>query len=114
MFEFGLKWNTSLRSATVAQTNMAELVSSNFTESLKIAISEVLSKVPPITTIEQDQECALVEFLTSKDIFAVLPTGFGKSLKYQLAELVTKEILPSSKPIFIISQLLVLKKENIK
>ena len=46
---------------------MAKPTTRHFTECLKIAISEVSSKVPSMTTIEQ--ESAVVEFLTEKDIF---------------------------------------------
>ena len=46
--------------------------------SLKTATREVLTT--SITAIKQEQESALVEFLEGKDVFAVLPTGFGKSL----------------------------------
>ncbi len=41
-------------------------------------------------TIEQKQKFVLTEFHSGKDILAVIPTGFGKSLIYQLASLVMK------------------------
>ena len=55
---------------------MAELSNSG----VKTAIREVLNEIPSITELQQEQESALVEFLEGKDVFAVLPTGFGKSL----------------------------------
>jgi ATP-dependent DNA helicase RecQ len=35
-----------------------------------------------------EQKMALKAFLCKKDVFAVLPTGYGKSLIYQFAPLV--------------------------
>ena len=48
---------------------MAKPTTRDFRESLKIAISEVLSKVPPMTTIKQEQELAVVElFFFQQDL----------------------------------------------
>lgn len=43
-------------------------------------------------SIKQEQENALAEFLRGNDVFAA--SGFGKSLVYQLATLVTKMMFP--------------------
>ena len=94
---------------------MAELCSSDRSVSLKTAISEVISDLQSITAIKPEQESALVDFLDGKDVLAVLPTGFGKSLIYQLAPLVLKKINPSINPIFIvISPLVELMNDQIK
>ena len=56
-----------------------------------------------------------MEFLSGKDVLAVLPTGFGKSLIYQLAPLVTKKLDPDSKTIFIVvSPLVALMEDQLK
>ena len=49
------------------------------------AATHVLSKhFEDITSLSKQQERALYSFLSRKDIFAVLPTGFGKSLIFQI------------------------------
>ena len=94
---------------------MAAPSSSNVNLDLKAAIREVITEIDTITAIKPEQESALVEFLGRKDVLAVLPTGFGKSLIYQLAPLVTKKISPSSNPIFIVvSPLVELMDDQIK
>ena len=106
---------TSLHCASLTTTNMAELPSGNVSLSIKRAINEVITELQSITAIKQEQETALAEFLDGKDVLAVLPTGFGKSLIYQLAPLVTKKIYPSISPIFIvISPLVELMNDQIK
>ena len=82
---------------------------------VRTAISEVITDIESITAIKQEQEFALVEFLSGEDVLAVLPTGFGKSLIYQLAPLVTKKLFPSINPIFIVvSPLIALMKDQKK
>ena len=88
---------------------------SNDRQTIKSAISDVISELDSITAIKEEQEYALVEFLSGADVLAVLPTGFGKSLIYQLAPLVTKRMSPDSNPIFIIiSPLTELMKDQVK
>ena len=45
-------------------------------------------------SLKEKQKTALESFLCKKDVFAVLPTGYGKrqSLIYQLAPLVAKHM----------------------
>ena len=69
---------------------------------LKSALSEVLSEIKGISELKKEQEYALLEFLYGKDVLAVLPTGYGKSLIYQLAPLVTKKLSPTRNPLFIV------------
>ena len=99
-------------------TNMAELqASSNVTCSIgiKTAIREVIAEIDSITAIKKEQEYALSEFLSGKDVLAVLPTGFGKSLIYQLAPLVTKKMFPDCNPIYIVvSPLVALMEDQVK
>ena len=81
---------------------MAELTSGNINVRVKTAIREVITEIDSITAIKPEQEFALVEFLGGKDVLAVLPTGFGKSLIHQLALLVRKKVFPGINPIFIV------------
>ena len=49
------------------------------------AVTHVLSKhFEDIASLSKQQEGALYSFLSRKDVFAVLPTGFGKSLIFQM------------------------------
>ena len=93
-----------------------EATSSSITNvGIKTAISAVISKIESIEAIKQEQEDALVEFIGGKDVLAVLPTGFGKSLTYQLAPLVIKTMHPDINPIVIIvSPLIALMDDQIK
>lgn len=56
------------------------------------AIQAVLSRFPHISVLKPEQEDALINFIQGKDVVALLPTGFGKSLIFQLAPLVAKEL----------------------
>ena len=54
------------------------------------ALDSVLSSLERKFTLKEEQLLALKHFVTKKGVFALLPTGFGKSLIYQLAPLVAK------------------------
>jgi superfamily II DNA helicase RecQ len=48
---------------------------------LNIAIAESLqSKFPEIKSLKPQQVTAITNFLLRRDVFAVLPMGYGKSL----------------------------------
>ena len=53
----------------------------------KEAIQSVLSTFPQIKQLKLEQEDSLINFIAGKDVVALLPTGFGKSLIFQLAPL---------------------------
>ena len=42
--------------------------------------------------LKEEQRNAIKAFVDRKDVFAILPTGFGKSLIYQLAPMVAKKM----------------------
>lgn len=44
------------------------------------AISKVIAEIESITAVKQERESALAEFLSRKDIFSILPTGFFQKL----------------------------------
>ena len=48
-----------------------------------------------VGSLKPEQEQALQSFVGCNDVVALLPTGFGKSLIFQLAPLVVKEPVPS-------------------
>lgn len=46
------------------------------------AISTVLSCIPNVQALKYEQMTALKAFVGGEDVFAFLPTGFGKSLSW--------------------------------
>lgn len=68
-----------------------------------------------IPVLKDEQRAALKEFVGGKDVIALLPTGFGKSLIYQIAPLVVKEMGGHPEPIvIIISPLIALIEDQIR
>ena len=55
-----------------------------------------------IDTLKKEQEEALFNFVCKRDVFVNLPTGFGKSLIYQMAPMVMKELGLCINPIIIV------------
>ena len=79
------------------------------------AITTVLNELETISFLKDEQSVALKAFVGNNDVFAVLPTGFGKSLIYQLAPLVGKKLGLSETPVVIVvSPLLALMDDQIK
>ena len=48
----------------------------------------VLEDIDSTFILKEEQRNAIKAFVNRKDVFAVLPTGSGKSLMYQLAQMV--------------------------
>lgn len=79
------------------------------------AISTVLSNLSHIHSLKDEQRTVLKAFIGGKDVFALLPTGFGKSLIYQMAPLVVKEMGRVQDPVVIIvSPLIALVEDQIR
>ena len=57
---------------------------------METAVATVLSKIDGITALKEEQLTALEGVLEGKDVFALLPTGYGKSLIFQIAPLVAE------------------------
>ena len=58
---------------------------SDFEESELISIlDDCLQEFPNIQVLRKEQQLRLVNLDHGKDIFAILPTGFGKNLIFQL------------------------------
>ena len=51
-----------------------------------------MATLPNIQKLEPEQEQTLLSFVGGHDVVALFPTGFGKSLIFQLAPLVVKEL----------------------
>ncbi|KAI8514619.1 hypothetical protein Bbelb_072100 [Branchiostoma belcheri] len=52
------------------------------------AVSSAILGLPTVKSLRDEQYAALESFLTGKDTVALLPTGYGKSLIYQIAPIV--------------------------
>ena len=51
------------------------------------ALAATMNELDLAFYLKEEQKTALQSFLCKKDVFAVLLTGYGKSLIYQLAHL---------------------------
>lgn len=83
------------------------------------AIRSVVATLPNIQKLKPEQEQALLSFVGGHDVVALLPTGFGKSLIFQLAPLVVKELAKANasdaKPIVVVvSPLVALMEDQVK
>ena len=54
------------------------------TEDLDKAIAEVIGTFDGVEELSAEQRKGIVNYIQRKDILAVLPTGYGKSLLFQL------------------------------
>lgn len=104
--------NTEL--AFFLQRTTFNMADSAVDEAFTSALSSVLQKQESIDSLKPEQVTALKTFLLKKDIFATLPIGFGKSLIYQLAPLVAKEMKPNENPVVVlVSPLLALMEQQV-
>ena len=58
-------------------------------DEIRSVLEGCLRDFPDIQTLRKEQEICLVNLARGKDVFAILPTGFGKSLIFQLFPRVT-------------------------
>lgn len=80
------------------------------------ALDSVLHSLERQFILKQEQRLALEAFVNKKtDVLALLPTGYGKSLIYQLAPLVVKEMGSIKTPVIVVvSPLIALIEDQIK
>ena len=87
--------------ATCADRWIAEvnIVTNNMERELN-AISEVLTKFQAVSGVsfklKKEQESAVKSLLLNRDVLAVLPTGYGKSLVFQ-CYVAAREVLENAK-----------------
>lgn len=70
---------------------MADIVLSS--EDIKEAIFESLKYFPDVPNLKPEQRLIVEHVVHRKDVFAALPTGFGKSLTFQILPAVFKVLL---------------------
>ncbi len=69
---------------------------------LKEAANKAAVKLGYPLGLKKEQLDVVVAFMSGKDVFAVLPTGYGKSLCYACLPFAFKEFDKESKPIVIV------------
>ena len=42
--------------------------------------------------LKEEQKCAIVNLCNKKNVFAILPTGYGKSIVYTVTPLILDEV----------------------
>ena len=68
----------------------------DFEESELISIlDDCLQDFPNIQTLRKEQQLCRVNLARGKDVFAILPTGFGESLIFQLFPRLAKAAMKS-------------------
>ena len=68
-----------------------ELQFDTFEEKFKSSVKAFLPKIG-LTLLKQEQNGALFHLISGKDVFVSLPTGYGKSVIYQLTPLIVEEM----------------------
>lgn len=98
--------------------NMAEEICELSQQDFQKAVSVVCSTFG-FEKLYPQQEKALSQYLSGSDVFVNLPTGYGKSLIYQMAPLVANELskqhsrFPSESIVLVISPLVALMKDQV-
>ena len=87
-------------------------------EKFESSLEAVLPKFG-VAELREQQKLALLHLISGKDVFVNLPTGFGKSLIYQLAPSVVEEMSRlggkiRSAIILVISPLVSLMKDQVQ
>ncbi|KAL1005231.1 hypothetical protein UPYG_G00056390 [Umbra pygmaea] len=81
----------------------------------KTTLAATMNELELAFCLKDEQKTARESFLFKKDVFAVLTTGYGKSLIYQLAPLVAKRMGLSENPlVFVVSPLIALMEDQLK
>ena len=82
---------------------------------ISTALKECLGDFPFIKELRKEQNTCLVNLARGKDVFAILPTGFGKSLIFQLFLRLAKAALNSEKStIVIVSPLVSVMRDHVE
>ncbi|XP_078581267.1 putative ATP-dependent DNA helicase RecS [Branchiostoma floridae x Branchiostoma japonicum] len=78
------------------------------------AIASVLEELDGISSLKPEQIDALKAFIGGRDVLALLPTGFGKSLIYQIAPLVWKKLGRANPIVIVVSPLVALMEDQVR
>lgn len=86
---------------------------------IRKAIAEGLKSIPNVDDLKPEQKLIVEHVVHRKDVFAALPTGFGKSLTFQLLPSVYKALfdqgfdVPSSPVVIVVSPLSSIVKDQV-
>ena len=82
---------------------------------ISTALKECLRDFPNIKELRKEQKTCLVNLARGKDVFAILPTGFGKSLIFQLFPRLSKAVQNSEKStIIVVSPLVSVMRDQVE
>ncbi|XP_078660162.1 putative ATP-dependent DNA helicase Q1, partial [Branchiostoma floridae x Branchiostoma belcheri] len=73
-----------------------------------------LQELDGITSLKPEQVDALKSFVCGRDVLALLPTGFGKSLIYQIAPLVLEKLGRTNSIVIVVSPLVALMEDQVR
>ena len=75
---------------------------------------EAAARLLGYPSLKQEQKIVINQFLAGKDVFAVLPTGFGKTLCFACLPSIYDDIRKSDRSIIVVvSPLLSIMKEQV-
>ena len=112
----GLTFN-NVRVATIVYFLLEKMAAATVDrdKSFESALECTLNDLELNFTLKNEQITALKSFILKRDVVGVLPTGYGKSVIYQLAPLVAKRMGISENPmVVIVSPLIALMEDQLK
>ena len=82
---------------------------------LSCVLDECLQHFPDIRDLRKEQKTCLLNLARGKDVFAIMPTGFGKSLIFQLFPRLAKAALSlENSTIIVVSPLISIMRDQVE
>ena len=82
---------------------------------LSCVLDECLRHFPDIRELRKEQKTCLLNLARGKDVFAIMPTGFGKSLIFQLFPRLAKAALSlENSTIIVVSPLISIMRDQVE
>ena len=92
----------------------------NFEKDLEKALQESLSAFPDVNDLKAEQKLVVEKIVKKRDVFAQLPTGFGKSITFQVLPAVCKYLFtlghkfPENPLVVVVCPLLAIMEDQVK
>ena len=95
---------------------MFNMASSRLTDELfERALSDSLKDFPHIPCLKEEQKRCLRSVADKKDVFGILPTGFGKSLIFQLLPRLSRELWKLERTtVLVVTPLVAIMKDQVE
>ena len=95
---------------------MFNMASSRLTDELfERALSDSLKDFPHIPCVKEEQKRCLRSVADKKDVFGILPTGFGKSLIFQLLPRLSRELWKLKRTtVLVVTPLVAIMKDQVE